>query len=70
MGHFAVVDVEPLKESVVEIAAYLAVAVLVEIVGVRNEVEGVTEDTCADGELFGSCRETCFDAGAGDLDIV
>ncbi|MGW5111423.1 hypothetical protein [Nocardia sp. NPDC004123] len=51
-GVLMVVDVEALVEGFVEQAADVGVGVAVEDVGVGNEVQGVPEDSRADGELF------------------
>ncbi|WP_237075738.1 hypothetical protein [Mycobacteroides abscessus] len=70
MGNFAVIDIELLKERVVEVASDLAVAVLVQRVGVGDELQRIAKHHCAERELFCGGRQACFDAGAVDLDLV
>ncbi|MBA0045441.1 hypothetical protein [Mycobacteroides sp. LB1] len=43
-GDFAVVKVEALVEGLVEVAANLVRDVAVELLGVRQQVQGVTQD--------------------------
>ncbi|WP_236981651.1 MULTISPECIES: hypothetical protein [Mycobacterium] len=70
MDNLAVVDVELLEERVVEVAADLITSVLVQRVGVGDEVQRITQHSRAERQLIGGGREASFDAGAVDLDLV
>ncbi|WP_337425601.1 hypothetical protein [Mycolicibacterium agri] len=70
MDDLAVVDVELLEERVVQVPAYLAVPVQVELMDVGDEPESITQHSCTERELIGCGREASFHTGAGDLDLV